>query len=72
MSESPGDEGLCKEEIGLWDQLWAAGPGARCLLDTERKDSDGKRAREEGTRKERTFSPSQRAWVSMKNQQYPE
>lgn len=61
---------LCKEEIGLWDQLWAAGPGA--VHDTERKDSDGKRVREEGTRKERTFSPSQRAWVSMKNQQNPE
>lgn len=28
MSESPGDVRLCKEEIGLWDQLWAAGPGA--------------------------------------------
>lgn len=43
-------------------------------MDTEREESDGKRVREEGTRKERMFCPSQRAWVIriQKSKQDPE
>lgn len=49
---------------GLWDQLWAAGP---CVTSHEYS----KRVREEGTRTKRTFSPSQRTWVSIKDKQDP-
>lgn len=58
-----------------WIVGWAMGCWFRSTMShghTRSEESDGKRVREKGTRKERMFNPSQRAWVSKRSKQDPE